>query len=120
MLTRRSLLASTAVLAAGCNTVGLPLSPPSAPQVAEINVAAYHEIRVSFHAVRWRTLSVWSPEEKYQRAVTALEEDRENHDGPARMADTVLCCSFFEDDYGTMEEPPKNARGDGDGASGGD
>ena len=41
MLTRRSLLGTTAVLAAGCSTVGNPLTPPSAPQDAEIKVAAF-------------------------------------------------------------------------------
>ena len=106
MLTRRSLLGSSAVLAAGCSTVGSPLSPPSAPQVAEINVAAYTRygyLSMPFGEDAFRL----DPEEKYQRAVTALEEDRENHYGPAHGG-YRLALRFFEDDYGTMEESPKS------------
>ena len=47
MLTRRSLLGSSAALAgsaalaAGCSSFGRPFSPPSAPPDAEVKLAAY-------------------------------------------------------------------------------
>ncbi len=106
MLTRRSLLAGSAALAAGCSTVGSPLSPPSAPQVAEINVAAYTSygyLSQPFAGDVFRS----SPEEKYQRAVTALEKDKESPYGPARGG-YQLALRFFEDNYSIMEEPPKS------------
>ena len=106
MLTRRSLLAGSAALAAGCNTVGSPLSPPSAPQDTEINVAAYMRYAYLSMPVSGNAFSA-DPEEKYQRAVTALEEDRENPYGPARGGYT-LALRFFEDDYSIMEEVPKS------------
>ncbi len=106
MLTRRSLIAGSAALAAGCSTVGSPLSPPSAPQAAEINIAAFSKyayLSMPFEGDAFRS----NPEEKYQRAVTALEEDRENPYGPARGGYT-LALRFFEDNYSIMEEPPKS------------
>lgn len=106
MLTRRSLLGSTAVLATGCSALETPLSPPSAPQRAEINVAAFS---------RYASLSMPSsdgalhgnPEENYQQAAATLEEDRDNFYGPARGGYT-LALRFFENLYGIMEEPPKS------------
>ena len=106
MLTRRSVLAGSAALAAGCSTVGSPLSPPSAPQAAEINIAAFSKyayLSMSFEGDAFRS----NPEEKYQRAVTALEEDKENPYGPLRGGYT-LALRFFEDNYSIMEEPPKS------------
>ena len=79
MLSRRSLLASMTVLAAGCGPLGSLVSPLSAPQETELNVAAY---------TRFITLLTLhdpgSPQQQYEKAVAALEEDKENPYGPTR------------------------------------
>ncbi len=106
MLTRRLLLASTAALAAGCNTVGSPPSPPSAPRVTEINVAAFTRF-ASLSAATGEGAPYESPEGKYQRAAAALAEDGDSPYGPARGGYT-LALRFFEDDYSIMVEPPKS------------
>ena len=79
MLSRRSLLASTALFAAGCGPLEPLLSPPSAPQKTELNVVAY---------TRFITLLTLhdpgSPRQQYKKAVAALEADREHPHGPTR------------------------------------
>ena len=106
MLTRRALLAGAAAVAASCNTVGTPLSSPSTPQDAEINVAAFTKY-ASLAAAPGEGALYESPEEKYQRAAAALAEDRDSPFGPARGGYS-LTLRFFEDNYSIMEEPPES------------
>ena len=95
MLTRRSLLGSTAVLAAGCSTVGLPLSPPSAPQDAEIKVAAF--TRSIYLSMPYGNYVPGDDNEvRYERALAALEEDEDNAYGPKRGGYS-LALRFVED-----------------------
>ncbi len=106
MLTRRSLLAGSAALAAGCSTVGTSLAPPGAPQATEVNVAAYT-----------RFISLWGPinlgaplekpEDKYRKALAVLEADKENPFGPAR-GKYRLALRFYEE-IEVPAEPPKTA-----------
>ena len=79
MLTRRSLLGSSAVLAAGCSTVGTPVSPspPSVPQETQLNVATYEKF-MTLDAL------MGCPEKAYRDALAALGQDTENPYGPAR------------------------------------
>ena len=106
MLTRRSLLGSSAVLAAGCSELSPPLSPPVATRDAEINLAAYTRYASLFAATGEGALDVGA-EEKYQRAAAALAEDSSSPFGPARGG-YALTLRFFEDNYSTMAEPPKS------------
>ena len=85
MLTRRSLLGSSAVLAAGCSTVGTPVSPspPSAPQESELNVAAY--TRYIHLAGPFGEGALYErPQDKYRQAAATLAKDKENPYGPTR------------------------------------
>lgn len=109
MLTRRSLLGSTAViggsaaLAAGCSSVGRPFSPPSAPQDAEVKLAAYtRSIRLSLPYGEFKDRH--RNEDRFERALTLLEEDRENAYGPARGGYS-LALRFFEEIYQPEEQP---------------
>ena len=102
MLTRRSLLGSTAVLAAGCSTVGLPLSPPSAPQDAEIKVAAFTR-SVNLNLPYGEDSELLGAEDRYERALAALQEDEDNAYGPARGGYT-LALRFVESFYPPYEE----------------
>ena len=99
MLSRRSLIASTAALAAGCSTLGPPPPAPSVPQGTALNVAA---------STKW---NLWfgdpffeRPEDKYLRAAATLEADRENPYGPTRGGYS-LAVRFFEDLYPQYEAP---------------
>lgn len=100
MLSRRSLLASSAALAAGCGDL---LSPPSVPQEVELKVAA----STSMHASFGYPPSGW-PEGKYMRAAAALEADRENQFGPARGGYS-LALRFFGELRPLPLEPPQTA-----------
>ena len=103
MLTRRSLLGTTAVLAAGCSTVGTPLSPPSAPQDAEIKVAAYtRSIYLSMPYGNY--VDGDDNEDRFERAVAALEEDEDNAYGPKRGGYS-LALRFVEDFAPQIEQP---------------
>ena len=106
MLTRRSLLASSAALAAGCSTAGSPLSTPGAPQETEINVVAstiYGYLSAPIDGGPYRD----SPEDKYQRAAAALELDKENPYSPARGG-YRLALRFIDDLFPYIEEVPKS------------
>ena len=95
MLTRRSLLGTTAVLAAGCSTVGTPFSPPSAPQDAEIKVAAF--TRSIYLSMPYGNYVPGDDNEvRYERALAALEEDEDNAYGPKRGGYS-LALRFVED-----------------------
>lgn len=99
MLSRRSLLAGTATLAAGC---GNPFSPPSLPQEVELKVAASTRRLVSpaFPPADWL-------EGKYLRAVAALEADRENQFGPTQGGYRIAL-RFFDELYSWPETPPQS------------
>ncbi len=103
MLTRRSLLGSTAVLAAGCSTVGSPLSPPSAPLDADIKVAAYTR-SLNLNLPYGENSDLLDAEDRYERALAALVEDEDNAYGPARGGYT-LALRFVEDFYPPYVEP---------------
>ena len=85
MLTRRSLLGSSAVLAAGCSTVGTPVStsPPSAPQETELNVAAYTRY-IHLAGPFGEGAFYERPQDKYRQAAATLAKDKENPYGPTR------------------------------------
>ena len=102
MLTRRSLLAATAVLAAGCSIVGKPFSPPSAPQDAEIKVAAFTR-SVNLNLPYGENSDLLNAEDRYERALAALAEDEDNAYGPARGGYT-LALRFVESFYPPYEE----------------
>ena len=103
MVTRRSLLGTTAVLAAGCSTVGNPLTPPSAPQDAEIKVAAYtRSIYLSMPYGNY--VDGDDNEDRFERAVAALEEDEDNAYGPKRGGYS-LALRFVEDFAPQIEQP---------------
>ena len=102
MLTRRSLLGTTAVLAAGCSTVGNPLTPPSAPQDAEIKVAAFtRSIYLSMPYGNY--VDGDDNEDRFERALAALEEDEDNAYGPKRGGYS-LALRFVESFYPPYEE----------------
>jgi hypothetical protein len=79
MLSRRSLLAGSAALAAGCSSLSSPLSPPSLPKVTELNWAVIGE----FPSLHDPEGLLNSNESILQGGLTALAEDRENPYGPA-------------------------------------
>ena len=110
MLTRRSLLASTAVLAAGCSTVGNPLTPPSAPQDAEIKVAAFTR-SVNLNLPYGEDSELLDAEDRYERALTALEEDENNAYGPKRGGYS-LALRFVESFYPPYEEADEGPKTD--------
>ena len=97
MLTRRSLLAGTAALAAGCSTGGFPLAPPSAPQDAEIKLAAYTR-SIYLNLPYGEYDDSHGNEDRYERALAALTEDADNAYGPARAGYT-LALRFVESFY---------------------
>lgn len=111
MLTRRSLLGSTAVLggaaalAAGCSAFGNPLAMPSAPQATEINLVASKTYAYLSPPLDGGS-NFESSEEKYQRAAAALEKDRENPYGPARGR-YRLAVRFFNDIFPFIDGNPK-------------
>ncbi len=95
MLTRRSLLGTTAVLAAGCGSLGNPLTPPSAPQDSEIKVAAF--TRSMYLSLSYGDYVDGNDnEDRFERALAALEEDDVNAYGPKRGGYS-LALRFVED-----------------------
>ena len=80
MLSRRSLLASTAALAAGCSFAEPPLDAPSVPQAVALNVAASTFRYLSFLHQFFEV----EPEDKHRRTLAMLEADKENPYGPTR------------------------------------
>lgn len=109
MLTRRSLLGSTAVLggstalAAGCSSLGLPLSPLGAPQDGEIKVAA--NPRSIYLVLPYGNYTDRDEAEvRFERARLALEEDESNAYGPKRGGYS-LALQFVDDFYPPYVEP---------------
>lgn len=104
MLSRRSLLTNASLLATGCGPLRSRLSPPSAPQVTEINVAAY---------TRFITLLTLhepgSPPQRYAKAAAALAADKQDPYGPTRGGYRLglrLVEDFFPETY--QNTPPKD------------
>ena len=106
MLTRRSLLGSSAVVAAGCSTVGNSLATPSAPQGTELNVVASNTYMYLSPPIDGGPY-IESSEEKYRRAAVALEEDTGNPYGSARGGYS-LALRFFNEIFPFIEGNPKS------------
>ena len=112
MLSRRSFLGSAtalgsgAALAAGCSTLGTPVTPPGAPQETEINVAAYTRY-ISLAGPLDTGSPLAGPKDKYWNAIAALEDDKENPFGPARARYRPVL-KFYEE-IEVPAEPPKTA-----------
>lgn len=79
-LSRRTMLASTGALAAGCSFAEPPLDAPSVPQAVALNVAASTMLYLSF----LDQFDEDKPEDRHRRAVAMLETDKENPYGPSR------------------------------------
>ncbi len=79
MLSRRTLIASASVLAASCGPLGSFFSAPSSPQEAELTWVTF-----SWFPGLMNPIAGLRPVEKYQEAVSALEEDEENPYGQKR------------------------------------
>lgn len=103
MLSRRSLLASTAALAAGCSLAEPPLDAPSLPQAVALNVAA-----TTFGFNRNPLLMREErPEDTYRRSLTTLEADEESQYGPTRGGYS-LALRFIDMLY-PLDEGPKSS-----------
>ena len=96
MLSRRSLLAGTAALAAGCSFAGPSLDAPSVPQEVTLNVAAptYSFLRNP----------LFLNENTYRRGLTTLEADRESPYGPTRGGYS-LALQFYDGLFPRNEGP---------------
>ena len=109
MLTRRSLLGNTAVLgsaaalAAGCSSLGIPLSPPSPPQSRELNLAAFTR-SIYLNLPYGNYEDSHDNEDRFEGALAALEEDQDNAFGPQRGGYS-LALRFVEDFYPPYVEP---------------
>ena len=79
-LSRRTMLASTGALAAGCSFAEPKLDAPSVPQAVALNVAASTFRYLSFLHQFFEV----EPEDKHRRTVARLEADKENPYGPTR------------------------------------
>ena len=79
MLSRRTLIASASVLAASCGPLGSFFSAPSSPQEAELTWVTF-----SWFPGLMNPSAGLRPVEKYQGAVSALAEDKENPYGQKR------------------------------------
>lgn len=100
MLSRRSLLAGTAALAAGCSVAEPPPSAPSVTQETALNVAA-----PTLGFFRNPLLMEERPEDTYRRALATLEADTENRYGPTRGGYS-LALRFYDELY-PLYEPSK-------------
>lgn len=109
MLTRRSLLGSTAALggmaalASGCSSLWIPLSPPSAPQSRELNVTAY--TRSIYLTMPYGNYTdEHDNEDRFEQALAALEQDEHNAFGPKR-GEYSLSLRFVENFTPQIEQP---------------
>ena len=81
MLTRRTLMATSAGLAAGCSSLESSFSVPSLPKDVELTWGLLGFIGL-FEPGRGGR----DPETKLRQMVVALEEDTENPNGPTKDA----------------------------------
>ena len=105
MLSRRSLLASSAALAAGCSTLESAFSPPGLPKETEIDWAVFSGF-----------ISLYDPEGilnsdaiVLQRGLAALAEDKENPYGPQRGRYNITL--RYWKDRPEPDPPPENREG---------
>ena len=98
MLTRRTLMATSAGLAAGCSSLESSFSVPSLPKDVELTWGSLGFIGLFEPGVGGR-----DPETKLRQMVVALEEDTENPDGPAKGHYTLN--SQFIDMEGVDPQP---------------
>ena len=78
MLSRRAILAGTAVLAVGCGPLRSQFSAPMLPQGTELTLISRNFLGLA------DTRGSLRPRDKFQRAVAALAEDSENPHGEKR------------------------------------
>ena len=102
MLSRRSLLASSAALAAGCSTLESAFSPPGLPKETEVDWAVFGGF-ISLYDPEG-TLS--SDEIVLQRGLAALAEDKENPYGPQRGRYNITL--RYSKDWPEPDPPPEN------------
>lgn len=109
MLTRRSLIGSTAVLggtaalAAGCSAGSNLLSPPAAPASRDLNVAAYTR-SIDLAMPYGNYTDEHDNEDRFEQALAALEADENNAFGPKR-GEYSLSLRFVEDFTPQLEQP---------------
>ena len=102
MLSRRSLLAVSAALGAGCSSLVSPLSPPSLPKVTELNWAVIGEF-ASLHDPEGLLIS---NEDVLLGGLAALAEDRENPYGPERGRFNIRL--RYAERWPKQDSPPKD------------
>ncbi len=79
MLTRRTLMATSAGLAAGCSSLKSSFSPPALPKAVELTWGARN-----FSALSGRGPERTNPQTRIVQIASALEEDTENPNGPLK------------------------------------
>ncbi len=105
MLSRRSLLASSAALAAGCSTLESAFSPPGLPKETEIDWAVFS----GFISLYDPEGILNSDESMLQRGLAALAEDKENPYGPQRgRYNVTLRYAVYAEDLPELDPPPEN------------
>ena len=98
MLSRRILIASTAVLAAGCSMSRLPFPVPGLAKKAELTwVSPSNQLGLN---LPWGV----SGEELLHRALVALEEDTENPYGPAQGGYNITLRHLVPTDDGQTKD----------------
>ena len=102
MISRRSLLATSVALAAGCSSLESAFSPPGLPKVAEIDWAVFG----GFISLYDTEGSLTAHESVLQRGLAALAEDKENPYGPQRGRYNLTL--RYAQDWPEPETPPEN------------
>ena len=102
MLSRRTLLAGSVALAAGCSELDSPFSPPSLPKVTELNWAVIGDFP-SLHDPEGLLLS---NESVLQGGLAALAEDKENPYGPERGRFNIKL--RYAERWPKQDSPPKD------------
>ena len=85
MLTRRTLMATSAGLAAGCSSLESSFSVPALPKAVELTWGV-----LSFGALFGRGPERTNPETRILQIAAALEEDTENPNGPLKGRYTLI------------------------------
>ncbi len=102
MLSRRTLLAGSVALAAGCSELDSPFSPPSLPKVTELNWAVIGD----FPSLHDPLGLLTSNESVLQGGLAALAEDKENPYGPERGRFNIKL--RYAERWPKQDSPPKD------------